>query len=278
MKTILFCNARDEDNILEWIAHYINLGFDTIYIYDHVSVVPIQSLLGIPPIDNSEHPLHRIKVEYIEGSEPLKYRKVNLMKKAAEYAKKHKYDWMAYFDADEFLYFPADIDIKSFIQKYPDAHQIGINWLMFGSNNLETDPTDGILKNYTKSDLALDKHIKCIVRVDSIKTISNPHFFILKDNLSFTNSEGIEAPKNTPYWIETSTPPSNVPAYLAHYFSQSYTTYVERKLKKPMDNAGIFREPFDKEYFHILFNKKENTDLHKYDAKNKETIELIKKK
>jgi hypothetical protein len=39
----LFTNARDEPNIAEWIAHHINLGFDKIYVFDHLSVEPISS-------------------------------------------------------------------------------------------------------------------------------------------------------------------------------------------------------------------------------------------
>jgi len=41
LKTILFTNARDESNILEWTVHHLNLGFDHIHIFDHISVVPM---------------------------------------------------------------------------------------------------------------------------------------------------------------------------------------------------------------------------------------------
>jgi hypothetical protein len=45
MKTILFTNVRDETNIVEWVAHHLNLGFSFICIYDHLSVIPVSSLL-----------------------------------------------------------------------------------------------------------------------------------------------------------------------------------------------------------------------------------------
>lgn len=47
MKTIVFCNARDELHINEWIAHHILLGFDKIYIFDHLSTTPIMETAKI---------------------------------------------------------------------------------------------------------------------------------------------------------------------------------------------------------------------------------------
>ena len=42
---ILFTNARDEPNIAEWIAHHLLLGFDKIVVFDHLSKIPIQSVI-----------------------------------------------------------------------------------------------------------------------------------------------------------------------------------------------------------------------------------------
>ena len=33
---VLFTNARDESNLKEWCAHHLLLGFDCIYIFDHI--------------------------------------------------------------------------------------------------------------------------------------------------------------------------------------------------------------------------------------------------
>ena len=44
-KVVLFTNARDEQNIKEWVVHHLLLGFDCIYIFDHLSVVPLEEEL-----------------------------------------------------------------------------------------------------------------------------------------------------------------------------------------------------------------------------------------
>ena len=36
-KVVLFANVRDEPNIKEWITHHLLLGFDCIYIFDHLA-------------------------------------------------------------------------------------------------------------------------------------------------------------------------------------------------------------------------------------------------
>ena len=48
-RTILFTNARNEKNIVEWTAHHLNLGFDFIYILDHNSDIPIVDLFKNKP-------------------------------------------------------------------------------------------------------------------------------------------------------------------------------------------------------------------------------------
>ena len=45
-KVVLFTNARDEPNIAEWIAHHLLLGFDKVFVFDHLSKEPIQSMMA----------------------------------------------------------------------------------------------------------------------------------------------------------------------------------------------------------------------------------------
>lgn len=119
MKTILFTNARDEEKIFEWTVHHNNLGFTNIYIYDHLSIKPIEDIVKNVP---------NILVEPIETEE---INKVILMKISYEFAKKNNYDWMLYLDADEFLILPKFENINSFLQNYENYQQVGINWVFF---------------------------------------------------------------------------------------------------------------------------------------------------
>ena len=41
-KVALFTNVRDENHMHEWIQHHFLLGFDDIYIFDHMSKIPVK--------------------------------------------------------------------------------------------------------------------------------------------------------------------------------------------------------------------------------------------
>ena len=57
------------------------------------------------------------------------------MNKALDISKKGNYSWMLYLDADEFLNLNNFTDIKSLLYEFQEADSIGVNWLMFGTNN-----------------------------------------------------------------------------------------------------------------------------------------------
>lgn len=85
--TILFTNARDEPNISEWVAHHLLLGFDKIIVFDHLSKLPISSLIKT----NFNRKLSVIRVQ---GSGNIK---INLMNRALDIATKENYGWMLYY-------------------------------------------------------------------------------------------------------------------------------------------------------------------------------------
>jgi len=169
MKTILFTNARDEDNIIEWVNHHLNLGFSHIYIIDHKSIVPVSNIFK----NNPSLTIVRLNTDII---------KIELMRKAYQIAQNQRFDWMLYLDCDEFLILNNDNHLNTFLYKYKGYDQLAINWLMFVSNNLENiDKNRGIRETYTKCEGKLNQHIKCFINFNNKKnliTIPNPHVFL----------------------------------------------------------------------------------------------------
>lgn len=245
----LFMNARDEDNLKEWVAHHLLLGFDHIIIFDHKSVVPIKSLF-LPS---------QKKVEIIECKLDKKI-KIHLMNEATKIATAKGIDWFIYLDADEFIILNRKNKIHPFIDLYKEFDSVGINWIMFGSNNHETPPSGLILDNFTKIDsIQLNKHIKTFVKTSQINICNNPHFYSMKDTNKMI---GIDfKPIVDPYCFhECSLNVHNVPAYIAHYAIQSKETYFKRKIDRECDDSGKFRNNLDgkKTNVHHFFNNCEN--------------------
>jgi len=245
----LFMNARDENNLKEWVAHHLLLGFDKIIIFDHKSIVPIKSLFL--PYQN--------KVEIIECKLDKKI-KIKLMNEATKLAREKGIDWFIYLDADEFIILNHKNKIHPFIDLYKDFDSIGINWVMFGSNNHETSPNGLMMENYTKIDkINLDKHVKTFVKTTQINTCVNPHFYIMKNTNKMI---GIDYKTIVdPYcYHECSLNIHNAPAYIAHYAIQSKETYLKRKINRVRDDSGNFRDNLDTKVnnIHHFFNNCEN--------------------
>jgi hypothetical protein len=271
MKVIVFTNARDEPHILEWISHYLNLGFDHVFVYDHKSEVPISSLIA-PKNHSKISPVNRITVIRLDNDIPDM--KSSLMKRAIDISRQKGFDWMLYVDADEFLYLKNAVNVKSFLANYSEYHQVGINWLIFGSNFMNTEPKGSLLQKYTRSGSVLNKHIKAFVNPNYARRPLNPHVYDLRGRQSIHCENKLLGPE--PYYFETKTSPSNVPAYFAHYIHQAYDVYVKRKILLPRDDNGEFRIKLTEDELHQINNDVITLDMLKYNERNKIMISVIK--
>jgi hypothetical protein len=258
----LFTNARDEKHIREWAAHHLLIGFDKIIIFDHKSKTPLTKVF-----ENFDKRVKIINVSYLDTSI-----KINLMNKASEIANILKMDWMIYLDADEFIILNKFKGIKQLLSVYNHADSLGVNWLLFGSNHLKTDPDGLILENYTKSELCLNDHLKSFVRPSKIIRPGNPHFYFIKDTNRYfgVNNKNITTLHHSnDYHVEY----HKAPIYIAHYVNQSEETFTKRKLVLPRDDNGEHRQLNHIEEIHNQYNSNENNDpKNKYAEKVKQFL------
>lgn len=249
-KVLLFCNARDEKHIKEWAAHHLLIGFTHIIIFDHNSKVPLSHVFK-----NFDK---RVAIVRYNTPPSKNNVKMELMNSALSLAKQMNVDWFIYLDADEFIILNNNlIGIKDLLNKYFFADLLALNWLMFGSNNLKTDPDGLILDNYTKSDLMLDQHVKSFVRPFQATHAGNPHFYHIKNK---SRMYALNTTLSKPYTFNTKTVEYfNAPAFIAHYVNQSEESYTNRKLNLPRDDSGDNRNKIDTETIHAMYNSIENT-------------------
>ena len=220
MKTIIFCNARDESTIHEWVAHHLLLGFDLIYLFDHKSIIPIQHSVSMFK-----------KGVIVERCDINGSIKLPLMMKAAKIAQSAGADWLMYLDADEYLVLPLCSTVKEFLTRFQGSiDQICIPWLLFGTNQHVHTPKEGLLiDQYTASEETLDQHVKSFVRPGEVVRALTPHSYIIR-NMSRTFSL---PRKGAPF--------STSAAFVAHYVFQSEERYIQRKLQLPRDDNYQFR-------------------------------------
>lgn len=118
---VLTCAKNEDKYLVEFVEHYLNLGFDKIIIADN----------------NDEPTIEDILSKYIkEGKvEIYDFRKVNYFQVQLYtiFAHKGNYKWCAYFDADEFLEIGSCRTIKEFLNPIKE-NCVLLHWLNFGSN------------------------------------------------------------------------------------------------------------------------------------------------
>lgn len=249
-KVVLFTNVRDENNMKEWCAHHLLLGFDNIFIFDHKSIIPLAEEFSY--FDK------RVFIQRCELENPVK---IPLMKKAINISKSIQADWILYLDADEFLVLNTFNNVKDLLNTFSFSDSLSLNWLFFGtSHHIETPKNGLIIENYTYSDLYLNKHVKTFVRPSVVINIDNPHFYHITNPNRMISIENIIMNKNDFYaFFNTKNTYKDVIAYIAHYQYQSEETYIKRKVNRPQDDGTGERNYMNN--VHLIHNENENNSI-----------------
>ena len=134
--------------IEEWINFHRKQGVSHFFIYDNESTDNLHEVLK-PYIESGLVTYH-----FIKG----RGRQLDAYAKAAHaYGRKYKY--LAFIDADEFLFVRKNpygeghnlYDfVDGFMKAHPNAGALFVNWLIFGSSGHITKPEGGVLENFTK--------------------------------------------------------------------------------------------------------------------------------
>lgn len=230
--------AKDENNYIRFfVEYYKHMGFDKIFLYDNNEL-------------NGEE-FDKVIGDYVQSGyiELINYRGKSIAQLDAYqdcYEKNNKkYDWIAFFDCDEFLTFVDDkMDIHSFLslEKFLPFQAVHINWMIFGDNDLLDDDGRNIIERFPEPYLPLDfctrerpwnDHIKSILRggLSSFKwksphTPSSAYLFCC-------NSEGKKVELISPfqkYVFNT--------AYLRHYRTKTIGEWVSNKMKRGFPDSS----------------------------------------
>jgi glycosyltransferase involved in cell wall biosynthesis len=159
-------------DLAEWVIHHHSLGFDRVILYDNDSIDGTYELA----VELS----HLIPMEVIRWP---KFDKENCQVTAYNDCLRRfrdSYEWIAFFDVDEFLIPASDQRVPDLLSEFEDSGGFVINWLMFGSNGLKA-PTDLVMSDYTRraaDRFPPNRNVKSIIRPNrAIADCNNPHWF-----------------------------------------------------------------------------------------------------
>ena len=278
---IISTNARDENNIIEWILYHLLIGFDKILIIDHLSLIPIKKII------EPYYWKHRVEVIRNDSTTPIKMHILN--KVIIPYMMKHCNKYFIHLDADEYIYIKDNMTIDYLLncEKYKylqNSNIIALNWLMFGSNNMMTNNNKYkcLIPTYTRSANVMHYNFKCLIKINKNQqfTFINPHQILISNIPSiYINTMG----KKTQYmhnveqhFIDT-VPHENIntiPCYINHYSIQCKEDYMKRKIRRNRDDLPTPHN--DDIQCLIQFNETDNTNILSYYKSIEYMIENIK--
>ncbi|NHB77003.1 glycosyltransferase family 2 protein [Rhodobacter calidifons] len=144
--------------LVEWLAHYKALGVSEVVIYDNSSTDGTTEALRV--LDEAGELVH-LDWPHSVGARPQRL--------AYEHARRHSdADWLAFFDADEFLVLHQDASLGAFLARMPpDVSAVAENWIVFGSGGAQTYLPLPVTERFTEAlaaDAPANRTVKAIGR------------------------------------------------------------------------------------------------------------------
>lgn len=229
MKIALVAIAKNEDNYIdEWVDYNYKLGFDDIIIY----------------LNNWRYDFKNKKVKTIEFDGHAKQ-----MSAYNHFIQNNtEYDWVAFFDVDEFLVLKKYNNIHDFINYYKNFNGIAVNWYLFGDNHQEKviDNNYNVLSRFTKREEKPNVHIKSIMKLTKDLKMITPH----------SSNKIIMSPEFKQISGPFNHSATNNIAQLNHYFCKTFEEFKLKVERGRSDTGGI--RNLDEFHSH---NKNEIEDL-----------------
>ncbi len=218
--------AKEENNyIMEFVKYYKNIGINKIFLYDN------NNIYG----ETFDFILYKyIKKNFIQVINFRGLKRPQLKAYTDCYENnKNKFDWIAFYDADEYLSILNHRKLQSFLKmpRFKNCSSLLINWKYYGDNNNLFYEKKQLKERFTKpfvfsNKTIYDKYLygagKSIVRGNlNIKWAHFPHF-LNDSNICRPNGEIVKDPLS---------PPQYSIAHIKHYATKSTEEYCN-KLKK----------------------------------------------
>lgn len=234
MKTLLCAIVKNENRYInEWIVYHKNIGFDGIILYDNndidgeilnvkqddfIRIIDYRGKHIVVPSDISV-----FKMKYTHGIQEQAYNDCYLNQA-------DDYDWIAFFDIDEFLFIENNMKINDFLSqsKFNNVDSIQLNWKIYGDNGHIKYENKPVIERFTEPSIYQTSYVKTIIKT------KNPNFISLRCHYADIKDGRYVYPNGNPTNPSLSQKSNLECAYLKHFYTKSIEEWIERKYKQTM--------------------------------------------
>lgn len=234
-KYLVCACAKNENNYLvEWVEHYLKLGFDKIIICDNNDDDSLEGVLA-KYISNGTVELFNCRGF---GSFQVQFYSM--------FCTEGNYKWCAYFDCDEFLELGTYSNIKDYLATKENDICISFNWLMYGSNGERSKKEGGVQERFKLpvSPITMfteNCFVKSIVRGgDFFKSGCwfNGSHIPTTEPMFWHNVGGYYQSNNNSHMYFT---PRYKEGYLKHYYTKSFEEWVNKAGRGWPDGTDVLK-------------------------------------
>ena len=218
---------RDEAPYLrEWIEFHRLMGVERFFLYDTGSTDDHEAVLA-PYVDQGI-----AEVEQWHG-EARQNDAINHCLEVHEDVR-----WIAFIDADEFLFSPGGRPVSEVLREYEDHPGVGVNLVMYGTSGHDSMPAGLVIENYLyRSMNPLINWVKCVVQPARTLRCRGAHVF------EFESGHAVDvARRPLDGWRTQSYIQSRL--RINHYYTKSLEEFRAKHAKTRAD-TGELRPPLD---------------------------------
>ncbi len=265
---VCLCAIGKKENLYakEFVDYYKSIGYNHIFIYDNND----KGDERFEDVLNEE-----VSKNFVTIIDYRSYRGIiNKPQFDAYYdcyeKNSKEYDWLSFYDFDEFLYLKHNSNIQDFLDdsKFSQCINVKINWIIYSDNDLiyyENIPVQERFTTVSPYD-ADNKHIKSTVRghleENYWKNMCQPH--CSNNSIVSCDPTGKIIDPNSPY----NSPPNYEFAYIKHFSTKTVEEYLGKIKRGRSDLLVKLDTNYWREKFQYFFD---------INRKTKEKLDFIKK-
>ena len=225
MKSLLCAIVKNENKYLnEWVEYYHGLGFDDILLYDNNDIngetIDLQyDYVSI--IDYRGKHISRNDDGFTMDDQEIVYNDCYFNHSSG-------YDWVAFFDIDEFLTLDNGLKINEFLSQniFSGTDAIQINWEVYGDDGNVRYDERPVVERFTKSIRDNSIFVKSIVRT------GNKNLTTVRGHYPEIPGGAFSYPSGKPTHQGCTQTPNYEGARIRHYYTKTIEEWIDRRCAK----------------------------------------------